>query len=119
MLQAQVWERHLLNMAHEALEKGNESVFEHHVPDEVYHLCKDITRQNSKTFFMASGLLPDGKRKAVRALYAFCRVSDDLVDRPASGSTDGTASTLESWRRAATAPHTLELTIPTTGIAAE
>ena len=119
MLQAQVWERHLLNMANEALEKGNESVFEHHVPDEVYHLCKDITRRNSKTFFMASGLLPDGKRQAVRALYAFCRVSDDLVDRPASDSASGTASTLEAWRRESAAPHTLELTIPTTGTAAE
>ncbi|HUT17942.1 MAG TPA: squalene/phytoene synthase family protein [Anaerolineae bacterium] len=30
---------------------------------------------------MASALLPAGKRRAVCALYAFCRATDDLVDR--------------------------------------
>jgi len=29
---------------------------------------------------MASSLLPPEKRKSIRALYAFCRISDDLVD---------------------------------------
>jgi phytoene synthase len=43
---------------------------------------------------MASSLLPPVKRQAVRALYAFCRVTDDLVD-----SRDGDATKrLEVWR---------------------
>jgi phytoene synthase len=37
-------------------------------------------RRNSKTFFFATVLLPQPKRSAIRALYAFCRASDDLVD---------------------------------------
>ena len=49
--------------------------------ERAYAHCVTITRAHSKTFYMASGLLPPTKRRAMRALYAFCRVSDDLVDR--------------------------------------
>ncbi len=45
-----------------------------------YDYCKTITSIHSKSFFMASGLLPREKRNAVRALYAFCRTSDDIID---------------------------------------
>jgi phytoene synthase len=66
-----------------------------------YEYCAKLTQEHSKTFYMASALLPPIKRQAVRALYAFCRVTDDLVD-----STDGdTTSRLEAWReRALVAP---------------
>ncbi len=43
---------------------------------------------------MASSLLPKQKREAARALYAFCRVTDDLVD---CGNHD-LMSALELWR---------------------
>jgi len=39
-----------------------------------------ITAQHSKSFYFASALLPEEKRSAVRALYAFCRTVDDIVD---------------------------------------
>lgn len=42
--------------------------------------CEEITRRNSRSFFMASGFLPEEKRTAIRALYAFCRFTDDIVD---------------------------------------
>jgi phytoene synthase len=41
----------------------------------------------SKTFFAASRLLPPRVRIAAIALYAFCRVADDLVDEAATGDT--------------------------------
>jgi phytoene synthase len=47
---------------------------------QAYRHCEAMTRQNSKTFFLASGLLEGPKRDAVRALYAFCRKVDDIVD---------------------------------------
>ncbi len=47
---------------------------------ESYGVCEAITRRYSKSFFFSSQLLPPSKRRAVRALYAFCRTSDDLVD---------------------------------------
>jgi 15-cis-phytoene synthase len=45
-----------------------------------YRLCDEITRQHSRSFFLSSQFLPAEKRRAIRALYAFCRTSDDIVD---------------------------------------
>jgi 15-cis-phytoene synthase len=45
-----------------------------------YHHADAITRFHSRTFHLASGLLPENKRRAARALYAFCRVTDDIID---------------------------------------
>lgn len=42
--------------------------------------CVEMMRGGSKTFFAASRLLPQRIRDAVIALYAFCRVADDMVD---------------------------------------
>ena len=42
--------------------------------------CVDMMRGGSKTFFAASRLLPRRLRDASIALYAFCRVADDMVD---------------------------------------
>ena len=47
---------------------------------DAYRACRAITREHSKSFFLASRLLPQPKRHAMEALYAFCRTSDDTVD---------------------------------------
>jgi len=49
---------------------------------------------------MATGLLPAGKRHAMRALYAFCRLSDDIVDCSESDA----ERLLAAWRRKALTP---------------
>ncbi len=46
-----------------------------------YATCREITRTASKTFYLASLFLGPDKRRAVWAIYAFCRTADDLVDR--------------------------------------
>jgi 15-cis-phytoene synthase len=104
-VQSTHWENHLLAMAYEALE--NPSPFQHSdfsnqvLLDHAYTCCDQITHHHSRTFFMASGLLPEEKRRAIRALYAFCRTSDDLVD-----CSDGDAAfNLENWRRRMVYPH--------------
>ncbi len=43
--------------------------------------CRQMIRDGSKTFYTASLLLPQRVCDAARALYAFCRVADDAVDR--------------------------------------
>ena len=43
-------------------------------------LCRQMIRQGSKSFHMASLLLPSSYRQHSRALYGFCRMADDLVD---------------------------------------
>ena len=42
--------------------------------------CEHIVRSHARTFTLASYFLPAAKRRAAFALYAFCRVADDLVD---------------------------------------
>jgi phytoene synthase len=42
--------------------------------------CEAITKHHSRSFYLASGLLPDEKRKAMRSLYAYCRTADNLAD---------------------------------------
>ncbi len=49
-----------------------------------YQTCREITRVASKTFFLASLFLSAEKRRAVWAVYAFCRTADDVVDRTAA-----------------------------------
>jgi len=92
-----VWENNLVNMAYDALDSGaREYPLELGHRDELtraYRRCSDLTRTHSKTFYLASALLPASKRQAMRALYAFCRVSDDLVDCDPGATQD----LLQAW----------------------
>ncbi|GAB4510026.1 MAG: phytoene/squalene synthase family protein [Anaerolineae bacterium] len=96
---SQPWEYRLVAWAQEA--------FESHIPHPgiqadsdllhaAYHHCATITRTHSRTFFLASGLLPPEKRRAARALYAFCRVTDDIIDNTVNAQERQTA--LLRWR---------------------
>lgn len=67
---------------------------------EAYTVCQQMIRKHSKSFFFSTQLLPADKRRAIRALYAFCRASDDTVDM-ASG--DPTRA-LAEWVFLARAP---------------
>ncbi len=48
--------------------------------DKAYNQCEEIIKENSKTFYKAFSILPSKQRKAVWAVYAFCRQVDDIVD---------------------------------------
>lgn len=43
-------------------------------------LCRHMIRQGSRSFHLASLLLPERYREPARALYGFCRMADDAVD---------------------------------------
>lgn len=45
-----------------------------------------MIREGSKSFYLASFLLPERVREPARALYAFCRVADDAVDKQPGGT---------------------------------
>jgi len=49
--------------------------------DDCYRICRDIAKTHSKTFYLSSLFLAPEKRRAIWAVYAFCRTSDDIVDR--------------------------------------
>lgn len=42
--------------------------------------CTELMKDGSKSFFAASKILPNNIRNSATALYAFCRILDDLVD---------------------------------------
>lgn len=56
----------------------------HRLTPEHLKECRSIIREGSKSFYFASLLLPSEIRLAATALYAFCRVSDDIADAPGS-----------------------------------
>lgn len=79
------WEKPLYQLAFQTVEDKLQvyKTPEAHsnILNQAYQLADNITKENSKTFYIASGLLPNEKRRAVRALYAFCRITDDFMDR--------------------------------------
>ena len=62
---------------------------------ESYEQCRQITAECSKTFYMGTLLMPEAKRRAIWAIYVWCRRTDELVDGPQAKFT--TESTLDHW----------------------
>ncbi|MGH3388557.1 MAG: phytoene/squalene synthase family protein [Actinomadura sp.] len=50
-----------------------------------YARCRMLNARHGRTYFLATRLLPPGRRPAVHALYGFARHADDLVDEPPPG----------------------------------
>jgi 15-cis-phytoene synthase len=63
-----------------------------------YEACRRLSRQAKSSFRASFLLLPPAKRRAMEALYAFMRHSDDLVDEPPGNCPPATA--LAAWRQA-------------------
>jgi len=102
---AETWEQGLLRLAYAPIENWTrENVQTLTLRPEIsraYAYCDEITQDHSQTFYMASALLPREQRQAIRALYAFCRVSDDLIDQPA----DGRVGRFQQWRKRSLSSH--------------
>ncbi|PYZ98525.1 phytoene synthase [Alteribacter lacisalsi] len=56
--------------------------------NEAYSRCRTVIERHSKTFAKAFGHLPEEKRQAVWAVYAFCRTADDIVDEGENPGTE-------------------------------
>jgi len=68
------------------------------VPDiaEAYRECAEITRRSGSSFASTFWMLPRPKRNALHAIYAFCRLADDIADDPAVAG--DRAKLLARWR---------------------
>ncbi|UCE13964.1 MAG: phytoene/squalene synthase family protein [Candidatus Heimdallarchaeota archaeon] len=55
--------------------------------EDSYNECLEWMAVHSKSFYFASRFLPHEQRKSVAALYAFCRLTDDIVDEAPEGTT--------------------------------
>ena len=65
--------------------------------DECYRICRDIAKTHSKTFYLSSLFLAPEKRRAVWAVYAFCRTADDIVDQNTPAAERLAA--IDAWER--------------------
>ncbi|MDB5350483.1 MAG: phytoene/squalene synthetase [Planctomycetota bacterium] len=61
-----------------------------------YKYCGDLSRREAKNFYYSFLLLPPSRRRAMCALYAFLRHTDDLADEP--GPAGGKRVALDLWR---------------------
>ena len=93
------WENQLLALAGNVPHPSTRPFFSYWAGDAAlrpaYDHTREITREHSKSFYLASSLLPEEKRSAVRALYAFCRIVDDIVDEDKVDERD---ANLDYWR---------------------
>jgi 15-cis-phytoene synthase len=93
------WENQLLSLAGQNQHPNTRPFFSYWAGDvalqKAYKQAERITASHSKSFHFASALLPEEKRSAVRALYAFCRTVDDIVDESPNPDYD---PRLDYWR---------------------
>lgn len=101
------WEYQLLGLAEAPLRTPRLTrtrlTTDRSVLEAAYHHCDAVTRFHSRTFYLASELLPEPKRRGARALYAFCRITDNLVD--ASTDKIQRLQALGEWRELISMEH--------------
>jgi phytoene synthase len=94
------WEHQLIELAGTSPQPSARPLFSYWAGDaalqKAYSVCSVITAKHSKSFYLATALLPEEKRAAVRALYAFCRTVDDVVDESSAADR---GFNLDYWRR--------------------
>ena len=64
--------------------------------EDAYEVCRQITAKYSKTFYLGTLLMTPEKRRAIWAIYVWCRRTDELVDGPQAALT--TEETLDRWQ---------------------
>ncbi|MFM7236246.1 MAG: phytoene synthase [Cyanobium sp.] len=67
--------------------------------EEAYELCRQETAQWAKTFYLGTLLMPPHKRRAIWAIYVWCRRTDELMDGPQAQTMAAPAllSRLDAW----------------------
>ena len=70
-----------------------------HKLDDAYEICRKETQQWAKTFYLGTLLLPIEKRKAIWAIYVWCRRTDELMDSAAAlkKTTEELSDNLNEW----------------------
>jgi phytoene synthase len=68
----------------------------HLTPAQSYAYCERVARRQAANFYPAFRVLPRPQRRAMCALYAFMRITDDLVD--GGGDVEVKRAKLAAWR---------------------
>ncbi|ONK71063.1 uncharacterized protein A4U43_C04F4320 [Asparagus officinalis] len=62
---------------------------------EAYDRCREVCAEYAKTFYLGTLLMTPERRKAIWAIYVWCRRTDELVDGP--NASHITTSALDRW----------------------
>ncbi|MBO6974922.1 MAG: phytoene synthase [Prochlorococcus marinus CUG1435] len=67
--------------------------------DQAYEICRKETQKWAKTFYLGTLLLPLKKRKAIWAIYVWCRRTDEIMDslEASTKSQDELSDNLDAW----------------------
>ena len=67
--------------------------------EDAYEICRKETQQWAKTFYLGTLLLPYEKRRAIWAIYVWCRRTDELMDSSEAlkKSEEELSDSLNSW----------------------
>ncbi len=67
--------------------------------EQAYEICRKETQQWAKTFYLGTLLLPQEKRKAIWAIYVWCRRTDEIMDsvEASTKSRDELSDNLDEW----------------------
>ena len=67
--------------------------------DQAYEICRKETQQWAKTFYLGTLLLPQEKRKAIWAIYVWCRRTDEIMDsaEASTKSQNELSDNLDEW----------------------
>ena len=67
--------------------------------DQAYEICRKETQKWAKTFYLGTLLLPQEKRKAIWAIYVWCRRTDEIMDsvEASTKSQEELADNLDEW----------------------
>jgi len=67
--------------------------------DQAYEICRKETQQWAKTFYLGTLLLPQEKRKAIWAIYVWCRRTDEIMDsvEASKKSQNELSDNLDEW----------------------
>jgi len=67
--------------------------------DQAYEICRKETQKWAKTFYLGTHLLPVEKRKAIWAIYVWCRRTDEIMDsiEASTKSPDELSDNLDKW----------------------
>ena len=67
--------------------------------DQAYEICRQETQQWAKTFYLGTLLLPQEKRKAIWAIYVWCRRTDEIMDsaEASTKSQNELSDNLDEW----------------------
>lgn len=67
--------------------------------EEAYEACRRETAEWAKTFYLGTLLMPPAKRRAIWAIYVWCRRTDELMDSPEAQDRplEELAARLDAW----------------------